>query len=264
MLGRCIHSEDLRWQSREKHQRLRGWRLARMLAHWRCHKSLRLGKTPPPPPCTLVLSWELLTLGPSKPWMLKITVTSEYFKLQYLWLVERLVHLGNKSLLFSYDRLWSSSNLLCYIGCHLFLPEMFYIPIISTRLWFLSGKESSCQAGNSSAKQEDIGLTPGLGRSVETEMATHSSAVWMHYKFSPSSCWWTFGLFIVLVIINIATISFGVAYFFFQENSCGISGSYDKCMFNFLKLNFLPKSMQHLTFPLTEFITSSCSNFSNN
>ena len=35
---------------------------------------------------------------------------------------------------------------------------------------------------------------------------------------------------------NIPCISFGVAYFLFQENSLGgISGSYDKYMFNFFK-----------------------------
>ena len=62
----------------------------------------------PPAPCTLVLSEERLKLGLSKLRMLKSTVTSEYFKLSYLWLVERLVRLGNRSLLFSYDRLFRS------------------------------------------------------------------------------------------------------------------------------------------------------------
>ena len=34
--------------------------------------------------------------------------------------------------------------------------------------WWLSGKESACHAG-------DVGLVPGLGRSPEKGMATHSS-----------------------------------------------------------------------------------------
>ena len=34
--------------------------------------------------------------------------------------------------------------------------------------WWLSGKESACNAG-------DVGSTPGSGNSLEKEMATHSS-----------------------------------------------------------------------------------------
>ena len=81
-----------------------------------------------------------------------------------------------------------SLNLLCYIGCHLSPPEIFYIPMISTRLWLLSGKESTCQAGNSSAMQKTRVQPLGWEDPVETEMATHSSVVWMHCNFSPSSC----------------------------------------------------------------------------
>ena len=35
--------------------------------------------------------------------------------------------------------------------------------------WWLSGKESTCNAG-------DVGLIPGSGRCLEKEMATHSSS----------------------------------------------------------------------------------------
>ena len=42
-------------------------------------------------------------------------------------------------------------------------------------LWWLSGKESACNAGNSG----DVGSIPGSGRSLKKEMATHSSLlVW--------------------------------------------------------------------------------------
>ena len=37
--------------------------------------------------------------------------------------------------------------------------------------WWLSGKESACNAGDTG----DVGSIPGLGRSPEEEMATHSS-----------------------------------------------------------------------------------------
>ena len=37
--------------------------------------------------------------------------------------------------------------------------------------WWLSSKESACNAGNAG----DMGLIPGLGRSIEEAMATHSS-----------------------------------------------------------------------------------------
>ena len=37
--------------------------------------------------------------------------------------------------------------------------------------WRLNGKESACNAG-------DAGLIPGLGRSPEKEMATHSILAW--------------------------------------------------------------------------------------
>ena len=37
--------------------------------------------------------------------------------------------------------------------------------------WYLSGKESICKAADTG----DVGLIPGSGRSLEEEMATHSS-----------------------------------------------------------------------------------------
>ena len=37
--------------------------------------------------------------------------------------------------------------------------------------WWLSGKESACVA----AVTGDVGLIPGLGRSLEEDMATHPS-----------------------------------------------------------------------------------------
>ena len=37
--------------------------------------------------------------------------------------------------------------------------------------WWLSGKESACNAGD----MRDTGSIPGSGKSLEKEMATHSS-----------------------------------------------------------------------------------------
>ena len=48
-------------------------------------------------------------------------------------------------------------------GFDLYFPHLFIgLP------WWLNGKESTCQL-------EDAGLIPKLGRSLEKEMATHSS-----------------------------------------------------------------------------------------
>ena len=47
--------------------------------------------------------------------------------------------------------------------------------------WWLSGKESTCQAG-------DAGSIPGSGRSLEDEMATHSSI--LAWETLDRGAWW--------------------------------------------------------------------------
>ena len=49
------------------------------------------------------------------------------------------------------------------------MPRTKKLPLLSMGLpWWFNGKESACNAG-------DLGLMPGLGRSLEKGMATHSS-----------------------------------------------------------------------------------------
>ena len=62
-----------------------------------------------------------------------------------------------------------SVGVCMYVYAHIIISS--YIHVHMGLPWWLSGKESACNAGDT----EDMGLIPGLGRSLEKKMATHSS-----------------------------------------------------------------------------------------